>query len=180
MGNLLYTWRTDTSWKYHLGRSTSIHDSHSSSLWDPKENHKWNLSWLSKIQPRFASHQHVTRKTEDNGNGSLGVIPYFQSVDFESIIAEGDNSTFENSLEVDTFLSKMESHFHHFDIIHFFRQFPVQDEPNQDESDHFPNGNTTDLVSLLDQFGKDNLISTTQIADIIEWVRAFSTDNSDS
>ena len=54
----------------------------------------------------------------------LGTIPKLQSVDFESITTEGGNSKFEISLEVDSFLSKMESYLHCFGIILFFSQFP--------------------------------------------------------
>ena len=111
---------------------------------------------------------------------TLGVTPKLQSVDFESITAEGDNSKFENSLEVDSFLSKLESHFHRFDIIHFFNHFPVLEEPHQSESDRFRSGTTIDLFSVWDQIGKDKLISTSQIADTIEWIRAFSTNESAS
>ena len=37
---------------------------------------------------------------------TLGSIPKLQSVDFKSITAKGDNSKFENSLEMDSFLSR--------------------------------------------------------------------------
>ena len=109
---------------------------------------------------------------------TVGAITKLQSVDFESITAEGDNSKFENSLEVDSFLSNLESHFHRFDIIHFFSNFPVLEEPLNSESDRFRNGATIDLFSVWDQIGKGKLISATQIADTIQWIRAFSTDES--
>ena len=79
----------------------------------------------------------LQEKSKIMEKATLRATPKLQSVDFESMTAKGDNSKFENSLEVDSFLSKLESHFHRFDIIHFFNHFLVLEEPLQSESDRF-------------------------------------------
>ncbi len=107
---------------------------------------------------------------------TLGAIPKLQSIDFESITAKETIQILKIVLnQVDSFLSKLEPHFHCFDIIHFFSHFPVLNELLQDESDHFQNGTTINLLSVWDQIGKDKLISACQISDTIEWIRTFST-----
>ena len=100
--------------------------------------------------------------------------------DFESIIAE-DSLECENSLGVFySFLSKMGSYFHRFDITHFFSHFPVLDPPLNDESDRFQSVNTINLFSIWDQIGAEKLISTNTIPKTIGWIYAFEDTDSTS
>ena len=68
----------------------------------------------------------------------------------------------ENNVEVETFISKMSVQLLSFDMTVIFTSFPVLDEPDQEESEQFRNGNTVNLIQAWDTIGpvKESLSGT--------------------
>ena len=108
-----------------------------------------------------------------------GSVEKLDKVDYEKVADMKDNTIFQNNVKVETHVSKLKQHAIKFDMEDLFREFPILEDTEIDESDRFRSGKTINLIDKWDRIGGTKDITIDAIADTVVWIKKFATADSE-
>jgi hypothetical protein len=136
--------------------------------------------------PQFSREYRNTASTKEkiqiSTKACTGAELKLQKVDYARIsTSDQDDELLKNNVAIETFIRKFKRHCIRYDMHEFMTRFPkLDDTPN--DADRFNQGNTINLIENWDRIGEgtDKEISVEEIADTVEWIRAYATQDSES